>query len=128
MCSGPSNDAVNLRHYTCRDCFKRTVTVSSAESDADCSYCCSSYVALLSDTTPAPVGRIVTLFQHTFLLTTTFAYVSWFDGPYQDRLSNLVYILGSAQTQSVVPVTSLSKPLVVSFDDEEADKVWILNL
>ena len=128
MCSGPSNDAVKLRQYTYRDCHKRSITISSTESDSDHSYCCSSYVALLSDTTPSLIGRIVTLFQHTFLSTATFAYMSWFDGPYRDQQSDLVYVFGNAQTQSVVPVTSLSKPLVVAYDDEEIDKIWILNL
>jgi len=74
------------------------------------------------------VGRIVTIFEHSFLSTTTFAYVSWFDGPYRDTETNLVFVLTSAQTQSVTPIMSLSKPLVVAYDDEELDKIWILNL
>lgn len=31
-------------------------------------------------------------------------------------------------SQSVVPIKILSPPLVVAYDDEETDKIWILNL
>ena len=75
------------------------------------------------------IGRIVTIFEHSFLSTTNaFAYVSWFDGPYTDSESNLVFVLTSSQTQSITPIGSLSNPLVVANDDEEPDKLWILNL
>ena len=45
-----------------------------------------------------------------------------------DTDSKLNFVLTSAQTQSVVPVVALSKPLVVAYADEELDKLWILNL
>lgn len=127
MCCGPSYDAVKLRHYAYKDCHNRSITVSSSEYDSDPSYCCSSYVAHLGST-PTLIGRVITLFEHTFMSTATFAYVSWFDGPYKDPETNLVYVFASEQTQSVMPAKSLSKPLVVAYDDEEIDKIWILNL
>ena len=75
------------------------------------------------------IGHIVTIFEHSFLSTTNaFAYVSWFDGPYTDSEINLVFVLTSSQTQSITPIGSLSKPLVVAYDDEEPDKLWILSL
>ena len=74
------------------------------------------------------IGRIIALFRHTFLSkTTTFAEVSWFDDVYTDPDSGLIYILTSAQIQSVHSSTTLSRPLVVAHDDEEIDKMWILN-
>ena len=119
MCYGPPCDAFKLKHFAYKDLHNRSITVSSVESDRDHSYCCSSYV-----TNPPSIGRVVTLFEHTFLATTTFAYVSWFDGPYTDPETNFA----NAQTQSVLPVKLLSKPLVMAYDDEEIDKLWILNL
>ena len=71
----------------------------------------------------------MTIFEHRFLTRiTTFAEVSWFDGIHTDTESNLIYVLANAQTQSIVPIKALSKPLVVGCDDENVDKLWILNL
>lgn len=39
----------------------------------------------------------------------------------------LMFVLTSGQSQSIVPVTALTKPLVIARDDEEVDKLWILN-
>lgn len=126
MCSGPSINGVQLKRYTYKDCHGRRVVLGSAEFEYEHSYCRSSFVR---DSQSVCVGRIVSLFQHTFLsTTTTFAYISWFDGPYLDTGSKLNFVLTSAQTQSVVPVSTLSKPLVIAMDDEELDKLWILNL
>lgn len=127
MCSGPSNNATKIRHYVYKDYHNRLITISSSESDSDTSYCCSSYVANLQ-VTPISVGRIVTLFEHTFISTSTFAYISWFDGPYRDAETNLLYAFASSLTQSVMPVKLLSKPLVIAYDDEEIDKIWFLNI
>ena len=58
------------------------------------------------------------LFEHTFLsTTTTFAYISWLDGPYLDTDSNLHFTLVSPQGQSLLPVSKLSKPLVTAEDE-----------
>lgn len=60
------------------------------------------------------------MFHHTFSgTTTTFVYMSWFDGPYIDSDSNLSYVFCDKQTQPVVPVTEISKPLVIAYDDEK---------
>lgn len=68
------------------------------------------------------------IFRHTFLSsTTTFAYVSWFDRHVEDVRTHLRYVLTATQTQSIVPINVLSKPLVVAFDEEEVEKLWILN-
>jgi len=101
--------------------------LTSVDSDREHTYRRCSYVSTHMGSV-LMVGRIVTIFEHSFLSTTTFAYVSWFDGPYRDTETNLVFVLASAQTQSVTPIMSLSKPLVVAYDDEELDKIWIPNL
>ena len=128
MCNGPSSDGVLLKRFVYKDAHGRAVVLRSTEYEHEHSYCRSSFVLFPTDA-PSSVGRIVSLFEHTFIsTTTTFAFVSWFDGPYVDTDSKLNFVLTSAQTQSVVPVVALSKPLVVAYGDEELDKLWILNL
>ena len=75
-------------------------------------------------------GRILTIFRHTFLSATSsvLVFVSWFENAVKDRDTNLTYVLMSSQTQSIVPIIALSKPLIVAFDEEEYEKLWILNL
>lgn len=124
---GPSYEAVKLKYFTYKDSHNRSVMLTSVDSDREHTYRRCSYVSTHMGSV-LMVGRIVTIFEHSFLSTTTFAYVSWFDGPYRDTETNLVFVLASAQTQSVTPIMSLSKPLVVAYDDEELDKIWILNL
>lgn len=128
MCLGPVSNGMQLKRFVYKDKHGRTVVLRSAEYEPEHSYCRSSFVSSLADSHDC-VGRIVSLFQHTFLsTTTTFAYMSWFDGPYLDTDSNLNFVLASEQTQSVTPVSSLSKPLVIAYDDEESNKLWILSL
>ena len=57
--------------------------------------------------------------------TLTFSYVSWFDTPITDPDTKLMFVDTTVQSQPVVPITSLSKPLVTAFDE---GKLWILNL
>lgn len=126
MCCGPSYDAVKILHFIYRDRHNRSVMLSSIESDHEHSYRRCSFVSSLDST--CKVGRITELFRHEFLsVTTTFAHVHWFDGPYVDVESKLSYVMGPAQVNSIVPVTSLSKPLIIGNDDDESDKLWILN-
>ena len=74
------------------------------------------------------MGCIISLFEHEHLSQkTTFAFVSWFDGPITDRDSQLSFVLTTDQYQSVIPIASLSRPLVTAFDEDEPGKLWILN-
>ena len=123
----PSCSAVKLRNFIYKDTHSRTVMLSSVDSDHEHTYRRCSYVSTKKGAV-IMIGRIVTIFEHSLSTTTAFAYVSWFDGPYTDTESNLVFVLTSSQTQSITPISSLSKPLVVAYDDEEPDKVWILSL
>ena len=127
MCCGHSCTGIRVKFVKYRDSHNSSVTLSSAESDHENSYRRCSYVAARNET-PIKVGRIVALFQHSFLsVVTTFAYVSWFTDIHKDPDSKLLYALTSAQSQSVVPIKALSSPLVVAYDDEETEKLWILN-
>lgn len=121
-----SFNGVKLKHYHYMDEYGRTVILNGADTEKEHSYSRSSYVSRKSCT---QVGRIIFLFQHLFCdITTIFAYISWFDGPFLDADSKLNYVLCGVEIQSVIPVTELSKPLVVAYDEEESSKLWILNL
>ena len=122
--SGPSISVQMLKQFTYLDSHRRIIKLSSVKSDCDSSYCCCSFVSSL-DASPPKIGRILSLFEHTFLATASFAEVAWFDSVYSDSDSNLTYVLGNSQTLSIVPILTLSKPLVVAHDDEDTDKLWI---
>lgn len=117
--------AIRLKHFTHADCHGRAIRLHSAESEPEHSFSRSSYVSM----NPSRVGRIMVLFQHNFLSTlTAFAYISWLDGPYFEPECKLHYCFATVQEQSVVPVSVLSNPLVVAYDDEEINKLWFLNI
>ena len=105
----------------------RKVTISSADTDTEASYVSNSYVS--SDIEgEILVGRILTLFVHTHnSLPTEFAYVSWFDGPYLDNSCNLHYVYCTSCKETVVLLSSLSLPYVTAFDEQEPEKLWLLN-
>ena len=127
MRSGPSLTATRLKHFTYKDSHGRTIKLSTMESEQDYLYRRCSYVSTSIDNT-LTYGRILMIFRHSFLsYTTTFAYVSWFDRHVEDAHTHLRYVLTATQTQSIVPINVLSKPLVVAFDEEELEKLWILN-
>ena len=111
------------RQFTYLDSHRRIIKLSSVKSDRDSSYCCCSFVYA----SLPKIGRILSLFEHTFLSTASFAEVAWFDSVYSDSDSNLTYVLGNSQTLSIVPILTLSKPLVVAYD-EDTDKLWILDI
>ena len=126
MYNGPSSYGTQMKNFVYKTSNNRTIMLSSAESDCEYSYRRCSYVR--SNESSLQIGRILMLFHHSFLSeTTSFAYVSWFDNVHEDCESKLIYVLSSAQTQTVVPIKALSKPLVVACDDEESEKLWILN-
>ena len=54
-------------------------------------------------------------------------YVSWFEDTFQDKETNLMYVITNSQEQSLILATLISRPLVVANDEEELDKLWILN-
>ena len=90
------------------DLHRRTVRLNTAEVEKEQSYTRFSYVST-SGSNGIRVGRIISLFDHTYSSrTSTFAYVSWFEGPFIDDDSKLWFVDTTVQSQSVVPVTSLS--------------------
>lgn len=124
---GPSPIATRIKHFIYQDSNGREVKLSTLESEREYMYRRCPYISAHVDNV-LTFGRILTIFHHSFLSTsTTFVYVSWFEGPMIDRETNLKYVLMNTQTQSIIPVNLLSKPLVVAFDEEELDKLWILN-
>ena len=101
--------------------------------DHEYSYVRNSYVTLKNGTEQCVmVGQISSLFYHKHQSSqTVFAIVSWFDRSYAVSHSKLNYALlhpVPSLKQSVVPVSNLSKPLVVAQDDEDSAKLWFLNL
>ena len=113
--------------YTYHDHHRRTVKLTTTETELEQSHS-RSYVSI-AGTDGTQVGCIISIFNHDHAShTTTFAEVSWFDGPITDRESKLCYVLTTAQSQSVVPIISLSRPLITAFDEHEPGKLWVLNL
>ena len=122
-----SPSAMRRKLFTYNDHHNRTIKYTGAETELQNSYTRSSYVFIAAQQ-GIQVGRIIFLFNHVHLsCTTTFAYVSWFDGPFTDCESDLMYVLTNTQTQAVVQVSSLSKPLITAFDEDEPGKLWVLN-
>lgn len=127
MQKGPSSIATRLKHSSRKDPHGRVVKFSTMESDQDCLSHRSSYISSNIDGVLA-FGRILMIFYHTFLSNTTaFAYVSWFEESVKDKDTNMSYVQTGVQTQSIIPVSELSNPLVVAFDEEESGKLWILG-
>lgn len=128
MRKGPSPLVTRMKRTTYQDSHGRKVRLSTVESERDywnhqCSFISAQVGGVLK------FGRILTIFGHTFLSTATvFAYVSWFEDPVVDTGTNLRYVFITSQTQSIIPISSLWKTLVVAFDEEEQDKLWILNV
>ena len=123
-----SHCASYQKHFVHHDSNMRNIKLSTMESEVGHSYSRNSYVSV-SETDDTKVGAIISLFRHEHEeQTTTFAEVSWFNGPIVDSESKLCYVLTTSQTQSIVPVLTLSRPLLVAFDEQEPGKLWILNL
>lgn len=61
--------------------------------------------------------------------TYSFVHVCWFKKFSRDPSSNLIIVNTSeiASHNPIAHVSDLSKPLIHAFDEEEEDKVWILN-
>ena len=128
MLNGPSHIATRVKYFSYHDFHGRQIKLRTIETEQEYSRSYCSYVSASIDNV-LKIGRILTLFNHTFLSkTTTFAYVSWFEDVFEGVEANLTYVITSSQTQSTVPVNMLSKPLVVAFDGVEQNKLWILNL
>lgn len=129
-CEAPhvSRMAIARKQLTYMDLHKRTIRLNTAEIENEHSFTRCSYVST-SGTNGIRVGRIISLFDHAYSAhTSTFAYVSWFEGPFVEEDSKLWFVDTTVQSQFVIPVTSLSKPLVTAFDEEEPGKLWILNI
>jgi hypothetical protein len=123
---GPSHNAVHVKRLSNRDSNGRQIIFRTVENDY-CSSHCSYVSSLINDI--LKVGQILTIFHHTFnSCTTTFVYISWFQDLFCDGDSNLSYVYTGTHTLSIVPVSTLSHPLVTAFDEEEPEKLWILNL
>ena len=113
---GPSPEIKKIKHFSVQDSHGREVNFRTVESEGDhfCSH--SSYVSACGDGDEMKIGRLVMLFEHTFQsCATTFGYVAWYDGPcFCDPDTRLKYVDISSQSLSLLPVSELSHPLVVS--------------
>jgi len=119
---------VMMKQVTYMDHHRCTIRLTTADIEGEQSHTRCSYIST-SHRDSVRVGRIMSIFDHTHCShTLTFAYVSWFDTPITDPDTKLMFVDTTVQSQSVVPITSLSKSLVTAFDEEEPGKLWILNL
>jgi len=98
------------------------------EKDIENSYTCNSYVSTLEDE-ELKFGRLLLLFEHTLKnQPSTFAFVVWFDGPYLDKGVLLHYVFCTSKCESIINVSKLSTPYVTAFDEQDSNKLWILNM
>ena len=105
----------------------RNIRVTSSDMDSYNSYTSNSHVSS-SIEQKLCVGCVISIFEHTYLSSTRiFAYVSWFGEPFFDTQSNLHYVFCNKQTQSIVLFPSLSSPYATAHDDQEPEKLWILD-
>ena len=120
--------ALRRKYVTRTTASGRLINISSTEKDMCNSYVSNSHVSS-SVTGKVMIGRILSIFDHKLTsVSRTFAYMSWFEGPYLDKQCKLNYVLCNVQTQSVVLLSSLSNPYVTALDEQEPEKLWILNL
>lgn len=127
MQSGPSSMAIRLKRCTYQDSHGRKIKLSAMELEREYWNRQSSYISAYTDDT-LMYGRVLTIFRHVFLSSpTVFLYIAWFDDPVVDTETNLNYVLIASQNQSIIPINAMLKPLVVAFDEEEPEKLWILN-
>ncbi len=121
-------DAIQVKRHTYLNPHNRTIALTCTDVEKDYLYTRSSYICMTKDTRTF-VGRILSIFHHAYQLRpTTFAYVCWFDGPHLDISSQLHYVFTHSESLSVVPLQSISSPLVTAQDDEDPATLWILNL
>jgi len=114
--------AQRLKHNSYFTKTDRKVTVTSADMDDDNSYVRNSYVFMCWRKHQNWTGTFPISFLNK---STMFAYVSWFDGPYLEKSSNLYFVFCTSPMLSVVSFSSLSSPYVTAFDDQEPSKLWI---
>ena len=58
------------------------------------------------------------------------AYMHWYNRSTTDQETSLKYFHLSSHNRSIpriVPLTALSKPLIHTIDDDDPDKLWIIN-
>ena len=126
MLKGPSPVATRLKSFSYLDSHGRKIKLCAMESDKEYSYRCCFYIYATIES--LMYGRIFSLFSYTFIsTTTTFAYVAWFESPIKGRDTKLSNGFTNVQHQSIVPVSLLSSLVVVAFDDQEPEKLWILS-
>ena len=115
-----------MKWFTYQDEHHRTIKFSRADAEHYFSHTRSSYV---SNEARTKVGQIVSIFSHRLVSQdTVFARICWFDGPYVDGDSRLCYVFTTTEYMSVVPIKEYTRPHVVAMDDEEPEKLWILDL
>ena len=108
------------KQYSYYDRHRRTVKLTETELEQSHS---RSYVSI-AGTDGRQVGCIISILDHDHAShTTTFAEVSWFDGPITDHDSKLCYVRSQLQSQSIVPISCLSRTLRTAFDEHEPGKL-----
>ena len=115
-----------MKTYTYTDTHNRSVMLTSATSDTR--FTVSSYVYTQLHDEGKIFGRIQFFFIHS-LSPDVYAYVHWFSKPRIEPETELVfvYVNSFSSLNPIVPVSTLSRPLVTATDLDTHNKLCILS-
>ena len=131
---GASDNITQYRMYTTMDKYRRTVRYGSVFAEQSSKVRVSSYIHINSPGHPMDhdiFGRIKFIFLSKFNGNKhVLAYMHWYNRSTTDQETSLKYFHLSSHNRSIpsiVPLTALSKPLIHAIDDNNPDKLWIIN-
>ena len=128
---GPSDQILKCSTLIVSHRSGRKIKYSSEESDKSTAGFSSSYVCTkIRDSETVLFGRIQFLFKHSFNDNiSNLACVHWFNGYSVDRESGLLCVnINSLSPQNPITVLNkLSPPLIHAVDENNVNKIWILN-
>ena len=130
FCKDTTDVVTRRKVYKMRDKHYRWIKYSSMEGERINSVRVSSYVhhkvGLVNGI--KSFGRIQFMFDHMFNgHLHTLACVCWYDGHTTERDSGLVQVSKTSSTLTIVPFSDLSRPLIHAIDENDKNKLWILN-
>lgn len=131
--AGPNDTVTLYKVYTTKDKHRRSVRYGSMIAETSSTVRVSSYVHLRSDQAIdcEAFGRIKYIFCSNFNGNThVLAYIHWYKKSTTDLESGLKYFQLSSHNKSmpaIVPLTALSKPLIHALDEDNPDRLWIIN-
>ena len=130
--AGPNDTVTLYKVYTTKDKHRRSVRYGSMIAEKSSTVRVSSYVHLCSGRTIdcEAFGRIKFIFCSNFNGNAhVLAYIHWYKST-TNQESGLKYSQLSSHNKSmptIVPLTALSKPLIHALDEDNPDRLWIIN-